>query len=155
MLGLGCLAKIMEFIFRGFNFLAEYKKSKAWKSKFSLYRERLFWTKHFDYCYNNDVNSWAANWTLSLFFHESLTVTPQKNLISNVGHGENSTHTSDKNSKFSNMPTFELKNITHPQEIKLDNGADEYTFNSHFRGYELKISNRIIRFLNRLKKNVS
>lgn len=137
------------------SFWPEYRKSKAWKSKFSLYREKLFWTKHFDYCYSNDVNSWAANWALSLFFHESLTVTPQKNLISNVGHGENSTHTSDKNSKFSNMPTYELKNIAHPPGIRLNNDADDYTFNSHFKGYELKLSNRIIRFLNRWKENAS
>lgn len=129
------------------NFWPEYKKSKDWKKKFNLYREKLFWTKHFDYCYEDDVNSWAANWTLSLFLNNSITVTPQKNLVSNIGHGIDSTHTQDSDSKYSNMNTFELKNIIHPDEIKLDIDADNYTFDNHFRGYELKFINRLIRFI--------
>ena len=47
--------------------------------------ERYYWEKLFDEYYSNEINSWAYAWLFSAFYNDSLTVTPNVNLVKNVG----------------------------------------------------------------------
>ena len=71
---------------------------------------------------------------LKQWMNKSLTVTPNVNLIKNIGFGKDATHTKDKNSKLSNIPTMKLGYITHPKQIIIDKEADRFAFDYAFRG---------------------
>ena len=57
-----------------------------------------------------------------------LTITPNVNLVSNIGFGDHATHTKDKNSKFSNMSVNSLGNLTHPKKVERNYLADLFNF---------------------------
>lgn len=119
-------------------FWPKYKKSSTWKNFHKNIIEKKYWQKIFDKCYEKKIDSWAYPWTLSVWKKKGLTVTPNFNLVKNIGYGPNST-----NSKF-NFEPIKYKNKTkfkkyflHPKKILVNTYADEYVFNNHFKGKNL------------------
>jgi len=141
-----------DYFSESIDFWPEFKRSPDWKRNFNSFRERQFWTKHFDYTFKNNSNSWAANWTLSVWYKKLLTVTPQYNLVSNIGFGDDSTHTNDSNSRYANMDIEKLGKIKFLENIECNIDADIYTFENHFQGYKLKLRNRILRIFKKIIK---
>jgi len=88
-----------------------------------------------------EMDSWAFRWTFSLWARQMLTATPQKNLVHNIGCGEDATHTKSLNAPIQRNLLFPL---THPPKISKIQKADLYVINNHFN-----ISNppKINRFL--------
>ncbi|HEY9609032.1 glycosyltransferase family 2 protein [Allocoleopsis sp.] len=86
------------------------------------------WTRTFQMVYEKKLDSWGFPWMLNCWSQNFLTILPNVNLISNIGHGVGATHTTDKDSKYSNMPveavTFPLK---HPPFIVRHRQADDFT----------------------------
>ena len=58
-----------------------------------------------------------------------LTVTPNLNLVSNIGYGDDATHTNwRKDNPNLNIPTCNIYPINHPKTIQQNRKADEYYF---------------------------
>jgi len=117
------------------NFWPKWKASDAWK-KYSFDKiEKKYWQKIFDLVYAKKIESaWDYPWMASTWYKNGLTVTPNVNLVSNIGFGEDGTHTVSKNNKFSNMPTMELSHIIHPKQVIIDIEADRFNFDNFFGG---------------------
>jgi hypothetical protein len=49
---------------------------------------------------NGDVDTWDIQWVYSVFRNRGLVITPNVNLIKNIGFGENATHTTSKIPKY-------------------------------------------------------
>lgn len=120
------------------NFWPKWKTSDAWKKYKSNKIELRYWHKTFNASYNGQIDSWAYPWTASTWYKNGLTVTPNVNLVSNIGFGENATHTHDKKSKFSNIPSEELGHIIHPKQVIIDIEADRFVFDNLFGGKYLR-----------------
>lgn len=137
-------------------FWPTWKKSEQWQNFITDKVERKYWEEIFDNTYNNKIDTWDYSWTASVWFNHGLTVTPNKNLVSNIGFGDDATHTTSTNNKFSNMATQSLGKITYPNEIKVDYNADKYVFDYAFNGRKLRYPYLIFviikRFLYRLTK---
>lgn len=76
-----------------------------------LFRDMDFtckWDKWLNQTYNGKVNTWDFQWQYNLWLKNGLAVSPDKNLISNVGFGAGAEHTKKADSKFANMPTGPL-----------------------------------------------
>jgi hypothetical protein len=116
------------------NFWPKWKTSDAWTQYMSDRIERRYWQKIFDLCYSGQIDTWDYQLNASSWYKNFLTVTPNVNLVSNIGFGENATHTHDKNSRFSNMSTMELSNIMHPKQVIIDIEADRFAFDNVFGG---------------------
>ncbi len=56
-----------------------------------------YWREIFDAAAADKIDSWAYRFLFTCWAHHGLTCLPAKNLVSNIGHGEDSTHTSDSN----------------------------------------------------------
>jgi hypothetical protein len=78
-----------------------------------------------------EIDTWDYQWTFKIVEMNGLCVNPTKNLVSNIGFGEDSTHTPDKNNPLANMPTFEIKRMIHPDKIELDSTAVNYIYQHH------------------------
>ena len=119
------------------SFWQKFKKTNKWNSLHKYKIEKQYWNKIFENVYNGKFDSWAYPWSLSVWKKEGLTITPNANLIKNIGFGEESTHSLFlKNSiKYLNKNRYKAK-IVHPKKIIANNDADLYVFKNHFQGHK-------------------
>tara|TARA_B110000027_G_C16120543_1_gene302589 strand:+ start:1100 stop:2050 length:951 start_codon:yes stop_codon:yes gene_type:complete len=119
---------------RDIKFWRSFRLSQSWKNFFNESTQYRYWTKIFNNCYANKLDSWAFPWTLCLWRKNLLTITPAVNLVMNKGFGSSATHTISKNDNMF-YQYYELnKNLKRPKKIKVDNKMDDYVFNYHFKG---------------------
>lgn len=77
---------------------------------------------------SGDIDTWDFSWIFSVIINNGLVITPQNNLVKNIGAGIDATHTSVMNPKFiieNSKIEFPLK---HPVLILQDKNADIYLF---------------------------
>ena len=137
------------------DFWEEWKKSDDWKKKFESASERKYWERVFEGIYSGKKVHWDLAWTATTWFHKGLTVTPNVNLVTNIGFGDGATNTLDTDSPLSKIPLNKLINITHPKKIVQDKDADWYAFKNTFGGrrflFPRSILNPIIPIIRGLK----
>lgn len=99
---------------------------------------RQYWISMLDEVYyKHSTDIWDYQWSYAIWNSKSLCITPNKNLISNIGFGPNATHTQYVDFLF-NIPRFELDfPLRHPRKIKADKAADLY-FNIFYTVYKPK-----------------
>lgn len=112
------------------SFWPEWKSSADWMAQFKDLVERRYWENIFDQMYNQQIDTWDYPWTASIWFRGGLTATPNVNLVSNIGFGLDSTHTTATNSPLAKLATSRLEGITHPSTVVQDQDADRYVFNN-------------------------
>lgn len=116
------------------SFWPKWKGSHEWKSFWSDTVSRLYWEKIFNRMHRAEIDTWDYPWTASVWYYGGLTATPNVNLVSNIGFGPDSTHTSFADSPLAEMATTTLNNITHPRSLVQDAAADHYVFENVFGG---------------------
>ncbi|MDB4192546.1 hypothetical protein N9599_00010 [Candidatus Pelagibacter sp.] len=118
------------------SFWPKFKKSKEWGKLHKNKIEQKYWNKIFKNVYNDKMDSWAYPWTLSVWKQKGLTITPNVNLVKNIGFGKQSTHSLfvQDSFKYLNKQKIDSK-IIHPKKIIINNKADFYVFKNHFKGY--------------------
>lgn len=90
-------------------------------------RAARFWRRTFDAVYAGRVSSWAYRWTYSCWRSGGLTALPAHNLVSNIGVGDEATHTRVA-SPFAHMATRPLAfPLRHPPAVAADARADART----------------------------
>jgi hypothetical protein len=79
----------------------------------------------------NRTDTWDLQWVFSIWANAGIAINSQINLVSNIGFGEDATHTIQVDSKVSNLRAFTINKISHPKVIKINHKADRFTFNHH------------------------
>jgi hypothetical protein len=115
-------------------FWPSWKKSTEYRDFFKDKVEKKYWTSIFQKTFNNEIDTWDYSWTATVWFHGGLTATPNANLISNIGFGADSTHTTKIDSPLAAIATRTLGEITHPNLVVYDEAADRYVFDNVFGG---------------------
>jgi hypothetical protein len=115
-------------------FWPEWRASERWTRQMPDNVERAYWQRIFDRVRAGQIDSWAYPWTACVWYHSGLTVTPNMNLVSNIGFGSDSTHTAASDSPLAAIPTAPLGEILHPDVVAQDVEADRYVFNHTFGG---------------------
>jgi hypothetical protein len=131
-------------------FWSEWSQSKKWTNINPDHVERKYWNKIFNQVVMGKVNSWAYPWTACVWKNNGLTATPNVNLVSNIGFGEEATHTSASNSTLAHIPVKPLGEMTHPDDVVQDLLADKYAFDHAFGGRYLRFPQNIIRLPRRI-----
>lgn len=86
-----------------------------------------YWEQIFESVYRGEINTWDYQWSFACFVNNYLSVIPNVNLISNIGFGGDTTHTSDTTDKRANLPTQEMFfPLKHPPHMIRDTKADEF-----------------------------
>jgi len=92
-----------------------------------------YWSNIFETTYRNKIDTWDYQWVFSCWIQNGLVVFPNMNLVSNIGFGEDATHTTDKDNANSRTPAFNLSfPLKHPIWMIRDKRADDYTQKTHF-----------------------
>ena len=83
----------------------------------------------FNRTYSGLLDTWDYQWVYSIWIRNGITILPNVNLVSNIGFGEDATHTKVKNSVYANIPIEKMNfPLQHPLEIRLDYDADRYYY---------------------------
>ena len=111
-----------------------------------------YWHNIFEQLYKTDEpNTWDYPWTFTCWQNSGLTILPNVNLVSNIGFRSDGTHLTSE-SKFANLQAEDITEIRHPSFVVRDKVADQYTFDNHFGGLEMKKADS---FFGRIKTKLS
>lgn len=120
-------------------------------------KAKRYWIKIFNMMKENKIDSWAYQWTFTMWANNWLTIIPNVNLISNIGTSLDSKHTTGEE-KWCNIPTQELILKNHPNEIIQNKEADEYILKNiflkksiTFKKIVYKIIKIIMNYFNKVK----
>lgn len=94
-----------------------------------------FRSKVYDSLINNssNVSAWDYQFGFARLINNGLAIVPSVNLIKNIGYGEDSTHTSDSNSKVANLVSHSIPfPLKHPGYIMEDSSYDKLFVNLHY-----------------------
>jgi hypothetical protein len=86
-----------------------------------------FFNSLFLHINNKKIDTWDAQWTYSIMKTSGLAITPNINLIKNIGFGIRSTHTKEGGSKLQ-QEANSLNKINHPTELVVNQEADSELF---------------------------
>jgi len=105
-----------------------------------------YWETLFDEVYTNKLsNAWDYQWIYSSWINYGVAIIPSNNLISNIGFGEDATHTKDPGNIRSNVRAEGIEfPLIHPAKVERNVGADMHEAETLFR---FKGRERIIRFI--------
>jgi len=113
--------------------------------------ERRYWAGLFDQMHRGAPDVWDYQWNLSCWMQNGLSILPAVNLVSNIGHGPDATHTKNP-SPYLDRPTHAIGTIEHPPFVIRDRQADAFTFANNFDGAEMKrLDSPSVRWKNRLR----
>ena len=131
------------------SFWPEWSTSASWLDSTPDKVERQYWAEIFERVHLGKVDSWAYPWTASVWYHGGLTLTPNVNLVSNIGFGQESTHTSNADSDLANIQTQNIGEITHPPKVVRNILYDRYIFDYSIGGRYLRFPFTLLNFLRR------
>lgn len=131
-------------------FWPEWSRSADWREKTPDPVERRYWSKIFKRVCAGQIDSWAYPWTASVWYRGGLTATPNVNLVSNIGFGPDSTHTTSGDSPLAGMATSAIGEIRHPAAVGQDAVADWYSFDHAFDGLSRRFPYSLLRLPRRM-----
>lgn len=79
-------------------------------------REKKWRIELFDRMYNKEIDTWDYQWSYAKLIEAQLSVIPHKNMIKNIGFGDEATHTTGKIPE-NFLVNFEIKKILHEKYI--------------------------------------
>ena len=96
------------------------------------YWEDIFQTMHHGFISGvNAKDTWDYQWIYTCWKNRLLAITPNINLVTNIGFGAGATHTKIK-SQVSYLPNPELKEIIYPKKIIPNKEADSKLYKVYF-----------------------
>ena len=135
-------------------FWPKFKNSEEFKNLFNIKFVHKYYASIFDAVYNGKIDTWDYQWNACIWFNEGLCVTPNKNLVTNIGFGPDATHTKDINDKYKgSRPTYKVLPLVHTEKVIRDKKADEYVFLNSMGGSEMTILKRLVRKIKSIFKN--
>lgn len=91
------------------------------------------WLESFKQVYDNQLDTWDYQWTYAIWQQNGLSITPNANLVSNIGFGCGATHTIDSDNPFADVSLESIIDLVHPMFMVPDLAADEFTFRAQTR----------------------
>ncbi len=117
----------------------------------------MYWSGIFDAIISG-YDTWDYSLVFSLWINEGLSISPQVNLVSNIGFGENAENYKNISSILANMLVEELEfPLQHPAVISRHEEADDFTENHFFSASEwiLNITELLNNAIHLLDKNTN
>lgn len=92
---------------------------------FATSREVKLWRNNLRMI-DNGLDAWDYQWMYWMWKNNGVCIVPWKNMVANIGFGQNATHTLDQYSVQSKMQRHDLKEVRHPAAIAVNDQADRY-----------------------------
>jgi hypothetical protein len=127
----------------------KYLESKKFSKICPNVLERRYWRSMFDKVKNGSLKSWSIYLLFTLWKNDGWTVTPNVNLVKNLGFNNRGTNTKIGQIKYNKKTQNIGQNLKHPKEIFHNFFADNYVFeNVYSQSIKKKITNLFYRIFN-------
>ena len=104
---------------------------------FSGKAERTYWLAIYDYVMSGKLDTWDFQWQFSMWAKGGIAITPNVNMVTNLGFGPDATHGNDPNSWMAKLTALPIEfPIKHPINKELNNEADKVTSDRLFNIYK-------------------
>lgn len=115
---------------------------KAWDSavirtrvlnQFKRPGEKRFWNRILQDVRDGRIDTWDYQWAFALFNNHGLAIVPTTNLVSNIGFGNDATHTPNGSHHLARLPTSPIVlPLQHPLSLENDSELEEKTASIFF-----------------------
>ena len=122
--------------------LDEFKKNKSIRKIATEPKEQEYWLKRFESVKKGEFDTWDYQWVFACWNNEGVSVSPNYNLVTNIGFGNEATHTISE-TPIANMLLEKLGTIIHPTKILINRKADNFIFENIFGSPFPKWNNKI------------
>lgn len=86
------------------------------------------WLNTFKAMSRHSIDTWDHQWTFAMLDNGALAITPNLNLVTNIGFGADATHTTTAN-QYADVKANEIQfPLQHPEPVKQDKTADHYFY---------------------------
>jgi hypothetical protein len=92
--------------------------------------------RHFlDETHAGRIDTWDYQWLLNGWLRDALAIVPACNLVRNIGHGRDATHTQDDDNALARLDTGRLDfPLRHPARVEAQHAADEQEWRNVYPG---------------------
>lgn len=91
------------------------------------------WTSIYERLRRDEIDTWDYQLQFCAFFNNALCITPNENLITNIGFHSEATHTNNpQHAIHANIPLGSVTNITHPISFLPEGEADYFFLKKEF-----------------------
>lgn len=109
---------------------------------------RRYWRDAYQMSFDGKINTWDYQWSYTLQKQQALCIVPKVNLITNIGFGEDATHTFDQTSSNANIQRADLNfPLKSPDKI-----SKNLKLNFFYDKFEFKKNSYFIRAVNKIKR---
>jgi hypothetical protein len=95
-------------------------------------KEAEYWVQRFNDVYHGKIDTWDYQWTFACWLQRRHTVLPNRNLVVNIGFGDEATHTTCKNKIVNNWIDGMKYPLTHPIGMVRNRLFDTRTCRKYF-----------------------
>ncbi len=95
-----------------------------------------YWKYLFENTYRKNIHkmAWDTQWVFTCMYNQGYSINPSSNLVTNIGFGDDATHSTSKTSKLANKPSIPIDiPLRHPNDICVNKRADSKTMKIVFR----------------------
>ncbi len=126
-------------------------RNEGWLEElFELKTEKKYWHNIFEGVYSQKIDTWDYSWFFMSLIQNRFTISPNVNLVSNIGFSKDATHTLYSDHHLANLPTSEMKfPLKHPLFVIRNNKADRLTRDVFFNIGPFQ--NRVIRKIKKIR----
>jgi hypothetical protein len=132
-------------------------RKKFLKHVFKNKEYRNYWEFIYNKMSRHEIDTWDFQLFFSCWNNKQLAVIPKVNLVTNIGCGNDATHTTDLNDKQANMPVGLLNfPLNHPEIIIRNKKADNFTQQRCYgKIYKKNLIERVLhKILRIVRKNI-
>ena len=115
-----------------------FSKNNQLANIFSDTSEQNYWYRLLDKTFRGEIDTWDYQWFYTVWRQNGLSITPNVNLVSNIGYDSQATRTKKDKKNLANLKTERLDRIIHPKSVVANKDADDYDFISRFLGSKKK-----------------
>ena len=129
--------------------LDERKFEELLKRNIGLVQFRDYWRNIYHRLRDGSYDTWDYQFLFSMWLNDGICIVPNKNLVTNIGFGNNATHTTNSDDPVANQPLQQLNKIVHPSSYETDRQAEKYLYNKYIkqRGLVTRAYKKILRLL--------
>ena len=109
--------------------------------------ERTYWLRKFEAVRQETESAhiWDYQWHFAVAAHGGITIVPAVNLVTNIGFGEDATHTLDPQDQLAHPPAAELAfPLVHPPVVARDKQRDRQHFREHLLRHARAVARRLL-----------
>lgn len=117
--------KLFDYYLVGYG---EKEFSKIIGRYYKPFRQRDYWNQVFKEVKKNQLNGscWDYQFYFSLWKREMLAIYPRVNLVTNIGFGDDATHTTNQSNGMLSRETYPIIPLNHPDKIELNSALDDF-----------------------------